>query len=171
MAALYFYLEDNEMKISLQKHKEEKETDPSYLWGKYALELAIQLNFNDFSNYNAHIDQGGAILFLNKDIIKNNDIDLYGYKNTENGDYKLEYFEYDDEESDYESRIYFESQDISSVANALIQDDKYINIMLDLKETTEYIGGFTTPTARATLYIHGALKEYVKIKTSINNSN
>lgn len=176
MAILYFYIENEQkMNVLVKKHKNEDESDLTFRWAKYAQALAMQLNFNDVSNRNIHIDQGASILFLSKKIVDNNEINYSGQDISHIEGYYDDYdYEYDDDFEEFfngyddendvsfqEIRPYFEPVDTGELINAL-NDDAYIAITLDIKESIKYIGGLTTPSCRSAWDIYSALKEKSK---------
>lgn len=160
MAVLFLNInpEDNsKISAKIEKHLKEKETDLSYKWAKYALSMAIQLNFNEIKINPYTEDQGAAIHFLSKQILLDNKLDQHGYI-VEDED---ERWIVDEDDTFFnEERITFEAEDATEAAETIEKNEDYVHIMLDLNKASEYIGGYTTPTAKAATAIYSATKEH-----------
>ena len=169
MAILKFYIsDDKKMHVKLLKHNFEKDTDATLIWAKYALDLCIQLNFNNIKNNPFAIDQGASIKFLNYDIIKSNGLTVEGEIMGEDEDYpEYEYdIDYDEDDDVFGCTSNFdkidenfEFADMFEVFNVLENNRDCINILLDQSDAIKVIGGLTTPTATSSTAIHEALKE------------
>lgn len=176
MAILNFSInhkEQSKMDIKLTKHKGEKETDLSFKWAVYSMNLAIQLHFNQI-NINPLIeDQGAKIHFLSAKIMKTNNLDETGYLNEDSQFMDNFLFDaeenFDDEENDYfgedsgsNRTDSFEPDSIEEAVRVLYENDDYVNILLDLVDASKIVGGFTTPTAESARAIHEATKKHAK---------
>lgn len=170
MSILKFYMnpeKENEMLVKLFMHEGEEKTDRSYKWGQYALHLSIQLNFNTTEHNPFAEDQGCNIHFLSNKIIKDNDLDSYGYIK------ENEWEEYLDDDIDFEdfedepyfgehTESFFEPDRIEEAMSALEFDENYVNILLDQNKAMQVVGGLLTMTATSGTAIHEALKESAK---------
>lgn len=170
MSILKFYMnpeKENEMLVKLFMHEGEEKTDSSYKWGQYALHLSIQLNFN-VTEYNPFAeDKGCNIHFLSNKIIKDNDLNSYGYiKENELEEYLDDDIDFEDlEDKPYFGEYtdsFFEPDSIEDAMSALEFDENYVNILLDQNKAMQIVGGLLTMTATSGTAIHEALKESAK---------
>lgn len=165
MAVIFFYIKQNntsEVEVKIEKHDGEKETDLSYKWAKYAMDMVIQMNFNILFANPFVEDQGAQLHFLTKKIIIDNNLNEYGYKNEDNAESKDIFIDDSDLEDIpfFEDRITFDLDDINESIDIMINDESYVHILLDLHEASKQIGGFTTPTATAATAVYSSTKKH-----------
>lgn len=169
MAVLNFFIDkDDQSKVGvlLQKHEHEKETDLTYLWGKYALSVAIQLNFNEIKVNPFTEDQGAQIHFLSDQLRIDNNLNIYGYiKEDENNEFDQEDddpddFDLDDEFFQPTLDPTFEPDEVFNGAMAIRGKKEYVQIILDLHNATQVVGGLLTPTAVSANAVYEAAKKH-----------
>lgn len=161
MAILFFYIDEkkgDKISVKLDKHEGEKETDLSYKWGQYALGKAIELNFEKLHLNPYVVDQGARIHILSGQIMRDNPIDSYGIPLTLSNSC----FSEDFEDGVYEYRTTFEPSTVEDGANLILEDNKYVHIVLDMHDASKYIGGFNTPTAISAGLVYHTTKEHAE---------
>lgn len=162
MSVLSFYIDEKDkskVEVKLEKHMGENEKDLSFLWGKYALSLSKQLNFNEIKVNPFSEDQGGQIHFLSDKIINENNLNEYGYIKGSG--------ELDD---DFEDDDFFQPtlddtfvpEDVFSGRIAIRGKPEYVHIVLDLHNASSIVGGLLTPTAISTNAIYEATKKHAE---------
>lgn len=166
MAVLSFYINkenQSEVQVKLEKHKGEKDTDLTFLWGKYALSIAIQLNFNNIKVNPFTEDQGAAIHFLSDKLRIENDLNCYGYINSED-DFDMEN-DYDDFDDDFFQPTLddtFVPEEVFNGAMAIKGKPEYVQIVLDVHDATKVVGGLLTPTAVSANAVYEASKQHAR---------
>lgn len=161
MAILFFYInkeKGDKVEVKLDKHEGEKESDLSYKWGEYAIQKAIELNFENIFINPYVVDQGAKIHFLSGNIMRNNKINAYGHPIDENYDTEL----IDEEDGFNEYRTTFEPNSVDEAADVIIDDDAYVHIVLDMNDASKYIGGFNAPTALSAGAVYNSTKEHAE---------
>lgn len=172
MAVLSFYINEkskDRVEVKLEKHNGESENDLSYKWGKYALSLAIQLNFNEIKVNPFSEDQGARIHFLSEEIRQKNELNIYGYIKEDDEFFDDEDEYYDDEDdymfetssnSSYEHKDF--EDDFNGAAYSIKNDKDAVQIALDLHEATKIVGGLLTPSAVSANAVYEGCKQHSK---------
>lgn len=171
MAVLSFYINENskdKVEVKLEKHNGEYENDLSYKWGKYALSLAVQLNFNEIKVNPFTEDQGGQIHFITSKIRNENNLNEYGYikRDDEYEDFIDDYDEYYEDEDEYMFEVggSYEHKDFedNAVTAASSIRNEGVQIILDLNQASQIVGGLLTPSAISANAVYEGTKQHSK---------